>query len=69
MNGFINFRSKRFDAMMRRHGMAFRKRGALIDLLTDSRHWCDRHSENFAQIDRLAYQNYLLELNEQRRPS
>ncbi len=26
----------------------------LIDLLADIRHWCDRHGEDFARLDRLA---------------
>jgi hypothetical protein len=40
-------------------------REGLIDLLTDARHWCDRHGEDFAALDRMAYQHYLAELNEQ----
>jgi hypothetical protein len=35
----------------------------LIDLLTDARHWCDQHGEEFARLDRIAYQHYLAELN------
>lgn len=36
----------------------------LIDLLADARHWCDCHGEDFATLDRLAYQHYIAELNE-----
>jgi hypothetical protein len=36
-----------------------------IDLLTDARHWCDLNCQNFAELDRQAYQHYLAELNEQ----
>lgn len=39
-------------------------REGLIDLLTDARHWCDRHGEDFAALDRMAYQHYLAELND-----
>ena len=41
------------------------RREGLIDLLTDARHWCDRHGESFAVLDRLAYQHYILELNDE----
>ncbi|GIW86361.1 MAG: hypothetical protein KatS3mg108_0685 [Isosphaeraceae bacterium] len=39
------------------------KREGLIDLLTDARHWCDRHGEDLAGLDRLAHEHYLAELN------
>jgi len=26
----------------------------LIDLLADARHWCDRHGQDYARLDRLA---------------
>jgi hypothetical protein len=35
----------------------------LTDLLTDARHWCDEHSEDFAKLDGLAYRHYVAELN------
>ena len=35
----------------------------LIDLLADARHWCDQHGEDFARVDRIAYQHYLAERN------
>jgi hypothetical protein len=38
-----------------------RGREGLIDLLTDARHWCDRHDESFADLDRIARQHYLAE--------
>ena len=36
-----------------------------IDLLTDARHWCDLNGQNFADLDRQAYQHYLAEINAQ----
>ena len=42
-------------------------RGCLIDFLADARHWCDRNSESFAELDRQAYQHYLAELHEERK--
>ena len=41
------------------------RREGLIDLLTDARHWCDRHGESFAALDRLACQHYISELNDE----
>lgn len=35
----------------------------MTDLLTDARHWCDEHEEDFAKLDRLAYRHYVAELN------
>lgn len=35
----------------------------LVDILTDARHWCDRHDLSFASLDRIAYQHYLAELD------
>ena len=37
-------------------------REKLIDLLADARHWCDRHGESFAELDRIAHVHYLHEL-------
>jgi hypothetical protein len=38
----------------------------LIDLLADARHWCDRHGESFAALDRRAYQHYLTDIHTER---
>ncbi len=35
----------------------------LVDLLTDTRHWCDQNAESFGELDRTAYQHYLAERN------
>lgn len=42
------------------------KRDGLIELLTDARHWCDQHGEDFASLDRLAYARYLEDLHSKR---
>ena len=39
----------------------------LIALLADARHWCDRHGESFAALDRQAYQHYLTDMNQPER--
>jgi hypothetical protein len=39
------------------------KDAAVIDLLANLRHYCDRHHFDFAKLDRLAYQHYVAELN------
>jgi hypothetical protein len=41
----------------------------LIDFLADARHWCDRHKESYAELDRQAYQHYVAELWAFRRQS
>ena len=38
---------------------------SLIDLLADARHWCDANDQDYADLDRIAYQHYLAELNEE----
>ena len=38
---------------------------SLIDLLADARHWCDANDQDYADLDRIAYQHYLAELNDQ----
>ncbi len=40
--------------------------GCLIDFLADARHLCDREGEDFARLDRIAYQHYLTEIHEER---
>ena len=39
-------------------------REGLIDLLTDARHWCDRHGESFAELNRIACEHYFAELRD-----
>ncbi len=34
---------------------------SVTDLLADIRHWCDRHGEDFARLDRMAYEHYSTE--------
>jgi hypothetical protein len=36
----------------------------LTDLLTDFRHWCDEHGEDFARLDRVACRHYIAEHND-----
>ena len=37
---------------------------AVRDILADVRHWCDKHGKSFADIDRIAYNNYSAEVSE-----
>lgn len=39
---------------------------AVIDLLANLRHYCDRYQFDFAKLDRLAYQHYIVEVQEAR---
>lgn len=41
----------------------------LIDLLADARHWCDRHGQCYGDLDRIAHDHYLAELQAERRAS
>jgi hypothetical protein len=36
----------------------------LTDLLTDFRHWCDEHGEDFARLDQVACRHYIVEHND-----
>jgi len=56
-------RAARIDRVLTRRKDSGSKREGLIDLLADARHWCDRQGEDFAQLDRMAHQHYLAELN------
>jgi hypothetical protein len=38
---------------------------SLIDFLADARHWCDANDQDYADLDRIAYQHYLAEINEE----
>ena len=31
----------------------------LVTLLADARHWCDRHGQDYSQLDRRGYLRYL----------
>jgi hypothetical protein len=41
----------------------------LIDLLADARHWCDHNAQDFAALDRQAYQHYIAEIDACRKES
>lgn len=34
----------------------------VVALLTEARHWCDRHAEQFAALDYVAHELYLSEV-------
>lgn len=59
-------RAHRAAKAIRRYDLSGDARSNLIDLLTDARHWCDRHGESFADLDRMAYDHYVCEVIEQR---
>ncbi len=40
---------------------------SLVDLLTDARHWRDLNGQDYAELDRRAYQHYLGEIHDNRR--
>ena len=59
-------RAARCVKALKRYGTDDRVRVCLIDFLADARHWCDREGEDYAALDRLAYDHYLAELYEER---
>jgi hypothetical protein len=60
-------RANRCSKALRRYGTDTTDPACLIDFLADARHWCDRHGQNFADLDRIAYDHYLTELGEAQR--
>lgn len=63
-------RSARFNAALARYGDEGETCIAkIIDLLADTRHWCDRHGHSFAELDRIAHRYYLVQLHAARRSS
>jgi hypothetical protein len=57
-------RANRCSKALRRYGTDDTDPGCLIDFLADARHWCDRHGQSFADLDRIAHDHYLVELDE-----
>jgi hypothetical protein len=62
-------RSRRIANVLRDYDTDSTDAGCLIDLLSDARHWCDRHGECFGDLDRIGHDRYLAELREARRSS
>lgn len=62
-------RAARCESALARYGDEFDIASNLIDLLADVRRWCDRNTQCFADLDRVAYGHYLAELQDERRPS
>lgn len=59
--------AERCAQAIRNYGDKCDEQTNLVDFLTDARHWCDRHGESYAELDRRAYRHYLEELAEGRR--
>jgi hypothetical protein len=62
----IQQRAARCGKTLGRYGTDNTPEGCLVDFLADARHWCDRSGEDYAALDRRAYQHYLAELHEKR---
>lgn len=60
-------RARRCATALRRYGSDGADPGHLIDLLADARHWCDAHDEDFAALDRVAYEHYVTEMHDSAR--
>lgn len=67
MKALDHHRARRFRRALTTYNTAvFDITDCVVDLLTDARHWCDRHARSFAELDRLAYQHYVQEAAEAR---
>lgn len=67
MTNLNHNRASRLGKALRRYAFGNDDRSNLIDMLTDARHWCDRHGEAYAKLDRIAYDHYTCEVVEQRK--
>jgi hypothetical protein len=56
-------RAARCRKALSRYGTDNTPKTCLVDFLTDARHWCDQGGEDYAELDRRAYQHYLAEIN------
>ncbi len=59
-------RTARCGKALKRYGTHDTPKTCLIDFLADARHWCHRNGEDFAALDRLAYNHYLTEIHDER---
>ena len=56
-------RSKKIGKILQFHYDPYGPEENVTDVLTDLRHYCDKHKLDFAKCDRMAYQHYLAERN------
>lgn len=59
-------RAARCAKVLARYRTGDTKTDCLVDFLADARHWCDRNGQDYARLDRLAYDHYIAEVNEER---
>lgn len=59
-------RADRCDAALALYNDEWDAVANLIDLLADARHWCDRHTQCYGDLDRIAHDHYLAELSDER---
>lgn len=69
MTSTNRYRAIRCGKALKRYDTDSELKGCLIDFLADARHWCDRHGENFAELDRKAHDHYTTEVVDARRPT
>ena len=58
-------RVARCEAVLARYNDEHDTAANLIDFLADARHWCDRHGQSFSNLDRVAHDHYLAELEKE----
>jgi hypothetical protein len=62
-------RAERLADVLRRYTTDNTDAGCLTDFLADARHWCDQNQQDYADLDRRAYQHYVVEVVDERRQS
>jgi hypothetical protein len=58
-------RAKALDKILKRVFDEYAEEENVVDMLTDLRHLCDAKGWEFGELDRIAYQHYLPENQEQ----
>lgn len=62
MNAYNKRRAARITKLLRHYCRYDPPETCLIDLLADARHWADLHGQDFAKLDRMAYDHYAAEV-------
>jgi hypothetical protein len=59
-------RAVRFELALMHYNDEFDPVANLTDLLADARHWCDTSGQCYGDLDRMAHDHYLAELEAER---
>lgn len=67
MTRLNRYRALRAELALRNYNTDEVLATCLIDFLADTRHWCERADESYAELNRKAHEHYLAERAEARR--